>query len=74
MAKRWKPKQGQKYFFISEQKGIIWDYFDIHNSNAKSRYYIGNCYKTRDKASAEFNDIVNKLTWFYETTGETDND
>ena len=71
MAKRWKPKQGEIYYFVSEQRGIIWDYFDINNTNAKTRYYIGNCFIKRDSASAEFNNIVNKLTWFYENMGES---
>lgn len=65
--KRWIPEQSEKYFFCSERRGILFDYFDEKDTNCKTRYIVGNCFPTRDEASRYYDEILRKITTTFYT-------
>lgn len=65
--KKWIPKQSDKYFFCSERRGILWDYFDERDTRSKEKLYVGNCFRTRDEASANYEEVIKKVTDYYLT-------
>lgn len=61
----WKPKKGEEYWYVCFSKRCdgwrveddIWDEY----SDDYSRYIIGNCFKTKDEATDNGDDIFNVL-------------
>ena len=52
-SRRWKPENEEGYYYLTSNGDIFWDNYSCD----KSRYAIGNCFKTKEEA--EF--MVEKL-------------
>lgn len=51
--KPWKPKEGERYYFVSMNEGVLSDTSDNVTVDALL-YKIGNCYKTKEEAEANY--------------------
>ena len=49
---RWKPEEGEEYFFVNEEGHATCDKNDNHEFD-KTRILIGNCYKTKELAERQ---------------------
>ena len=58
VKKPWKPKNGDKYYYVSVLKEIVQTYFyEVHND--VMRYQLGNCFKTEEEITPD----VLEETW-----------
>lgn len=52
MSERWKPEVGDFYYFVSTAGDILPDTFKDDYASSYSRFAHGNCFKTKEEASA----------------------
>lgn len=72
--KVWKPKNGEKYWYISD---IKIDYYDFQDDSAdRFLYSIGNCFKTKEDAifACEKAKVIAELKRFAEENNEREID
>lgn len=62
--KDWKPEQNEEYWYCT-RKGVFSAYFDIENYTDLARYWVKNCFQTKEKAQEEYPVIVNALRSMY---------
>ena len=60
-SKRWKPNNGENYYYI-DYDGDVDDYFFTGDSSDEFLYFTNNCFKTKEEA--EFH--LEKLKVYYE--------
>ena len=65
--KRWKPKDGEEYFYVDEDGNIGSFIFDMICISDTAMLYMGNCFRTSEDAEAHKDEIMAK---FKEALGE----
>lgn len=64
--KVWKPRDGERYYYITDGGDINSDQYYSASFNDNSRYEIGNCFKTEEEAAfaVERQKIITELKRF----------
>lgn len=52
-TKRWKPKDGETYWYIYGDGTIDYDFWTSKNDILLGRYKLGNCFETEEEAQKE---------------------
>lgn len=59
---RWKPDNGNAYWFVTDSCKIDWDYFSLDSDIDRERYNRYNCFHTQEEARKEANKILIRRT------------
>ena len=49
---RWRPEDGEKYYFFYSDTSLISSIFRQHQDLSQNHYYFGNCFKTEAEAQS----------------------
>lgn len=55
---RWKPKDGETFWYIYGDGTIDYGFWTSKNDNLLGRYKLGNCFKTEEEAQKELDRMI----------------
>lgn len=67
IRKDWKPEDNEEYWYCS-LRGVFKDYFSKKSILCLMRFFVKNCYKTKEEALKNTDDLYLKLIKFYENS------
>lgn len=67
-SNNWKPNDHDEYYYNSTNGGTVRSNFDKDNYLCLMHWFSGNCFQTETKAKEHKQQVLDKLTTYYQNT------